>query len=64
MKKTEDSDSFSEVEYKHENPIASLDMHSLTSLLYMLQRINEMHPSTCYTTAKYPKHSKLSTVSI
>ena len=54
-KKTEDSDSISEVEYKHENLVASLDMHVLTSLLYMLQRMNEKQPSTCCLAAKHPE---------
>ena len=58
MKKPEDSDSFSEVEYKHENPIASLDMHSLTSLLYMLQRMNEKHKSTCCLAARTSKKNQ------
>ena len=31
-KKTEDSGAFSNVEYKHENPVAVLTMHVLTSL--------------------------------
>ena len=43
-KKTEDSGFFSEVEYKHGNPVANLDMHTLTILLHMLQHMNENTP--------------------
>ena len=39
--KIKERDSFSEVEYKLENPVKSFDMHTLTSLLYMLQCMNE-----------------------
>ena len=37
-KKPEDSDDFSEVEHKHQNPVAVLNMQAITSLLYMFQR--------------------------
>ena len=64
MNKNEDSDSFFEMEYKHENPVVGFDMRVLTSLLYVSQRMNEKHPSTCCSAAKHPKHSKLSIANI
>ena len=36
-----------------------LSMHMLTSLLYILQRMSEKHPSTCYPAERQPKQNKL-----
>ena len=35
--KAEDSDAFSEVEHKHQTPVAVMTMYAIKSLLYMLQ---------------------------
>ena len=34
--KAEDSDAFSEVEHKHQTPVAVLTMQAITGLLYMV----------------------------
>ena len=36
-----------------------LAMHTLTGLLYILQRMSEKHPFTIYPATKHKKHSKL-----
>ena len=36
-KETKDSYAFSQVEHKHENPVAAFTKHALTTLLHMLQ---------------------------
>ena len=65
MKKLENNEAFSKFEHNiHDNPVASLDMHALTSLLFMLQRMNEKHPSTSYLAAEHAKRSKLRIVNI
>ena len=47
------------MEHRHENPVTSLDMHVFTSLLYILQCMNEKHPSTCCLAAKRSKKQQI-----
>ena len=60
MKKTEDSASFSKVEYEHETSVTCLDMHVSTSLLYMKESAHQ-HVVPQKSTKK---HSKLNIVNI
>ena len=64
MKKVKDNEAFSKLEHIHDYPVASLDMHALTSLLFMLQRMNEKHSSTSHLAAAHAKRSKLRIVNI
>ena len=60
--RTEDSDSFSEVEYKHENPVPSLDIHKYVMYITTHER---KAPNSMLSRSKTPKaHSKLSIVNI
>ena len=69
---------FSEVEHRHDSPVAIQTLHALTSLLYIcynehigLCKLIETyiygsrkHPFTSYSTAKHPKHSQLNVTNI
>ena len=60
MKKTEDSDVFSKVEYKHEYSASSFDYARINKFTNTrCDAISEKHQSTCCPAAKHPKHSKL-----
>ena len=49
--KNKDSDAFSEVEHRNDNPAAGL--------LCLLQCVSEKKPPTSYPAAKHPNHNKL-----